>query len=759
MKQLVGLLATIILLTGGCKVAQKTSIKDPVIATVGQSPIYKSEFQYVYDKNSLGDSANREKSLREYLDLYVNFRLKVLEAEKMGLDTAASFQQELSGYTQQLAEPFLQDSTVTNRLVIEAYQRLKEEIRARHILLNVPPDADPKDTLAAYQKITQIQSRAASGEDFDKLAREFSQDPSAAGNGGDLGYFTALQMVYPFEDAAFRTKKGQVTQPFRTRFGYHILQVTDRRPAQGRLKVAHIMVRTNPETTTTDSAAARQKIEEIYRRLNSGERWEGLVTQFSEDGASRSKDGVLPPFTTGNMIPSFEEAAFALQKSGDVSRPVLTPYGWHIIRLVEKQPLEPFNELEAGLRQKVSRDSRSELNKSLLLNRLKKENKLIENQEAYAIATKYATDSLKTGTWSYQPDKSLQKTLFTIGGQPYPIEGFFEFVKQNQQPKPNVSPAYYLKVLYDEYVNQSLLAYEKAHLTEKYPEYKYVVKEYRDGMLLFQQMESRIWSRSLTDSTGQQAYFEQNQDKYQWKQRVTASVYNAANREILTEVQKLLPQKLYPVNETKFNDIYFNLNTSELSGEQKAQLDNLIQAVKPDTSVVLEVAGYADVRENEKVSGNRAKAVTDYLVSNGLAITQIVIKDYERFKPVSRTDRRKNSRAGIQVFSTSKTTIERQMNARKPLNLEITEGKFQKGDNPYVDQVEWKPGNYTVEPNNRVVYMVITDVEAPRPKTFEEARGSVIADYQAYLEKEWLDTLRKENPVVLNEKEIQKLLE
>jgi peptidyl-prolyl cis-trans isomerase SurA len=181
--------------TGGCKVNQQTSSssKDPVIATVGNTPIYSSEFKYVYDKNAVADSLPAQESLQQYLDLYVNFRLKVLEAESLGLDTLDSFNQELGGYKQQLAEPYLQDSSITTSLVKQAYDRLKEEIHASHILVSLPEDADPKDTLAAYQKITDIRQKAMQGTDFTSLAKEHSQDPSAAANGGDLGYFTALR--------------------------------------------------------------------------------------------------------------------------------------------------------------------------------------------------------------------------------------------------------------------------------------------------------------------------------------------------------------------------------------------------------------------------------------------------------------------------------------------------------------------------------------------------------------------------------------
>jgi peptidyl-prolyl cis-trans isomerase SurA len=460
------------------------------------------------------------------------------------------------------------------------------------------------------------------------------------------------------------------------------------------------------------------------------------------------------------MIPAFEEAAFALKNAGDYTKPVLTPYGWHIIKLVEKTGLEPFEEMETSLRQKVTRDSRSELNKTLLIKRLKTENKFAEQPKVYALAEKSATDALPAGKWTYSTNnKNGQKTLFSIQKQKYTLGDFFAYVQKNQQAKPTLSAAYYMKMLYNDFVNQSILDYEKKHLQQKYPQYKYLVKEYRDGMLLFQRMEDKVWSRSLTDTTGYRNYFESNRDKYQWGQRATATVYNAAGKEVLAEVKELLKKKSYPVKEVTFSDIYFESGVSELATDHQAKLTNLLKALAKDKSLVLEVAGYADIRENESVSAERAREVTDYLVDNGIDITRIITKDFGRFKPVSKTDRQKNRRVGISITSTSKTAIEKIVNARKALNLEITEGTFQKGDNPYLDEVEWKPGAHTLNQDNRIIFMEVTKVEPPRPKTFEEARGQVISDYQNFLEKQWINELRQKYAVVINEKEVKKLLE
>jgi peptidyl-prolyl cis-trans isomerase SurA len=748
------------LLAGGCKVNTPTAsvVKDPVIATIGQVPVYRSEFQYVYDKNPpASDSVSKDKSVREYLDLYLNFRLKVLDAESLGLDTLSTFREELSGYKEQLAEPYLMDSTVTAALVREAYEHMKEEIHASHLLIGLPKEANPEDTLKAYNQVVALRKQLEGGEDFSALARSQSQDPSAQTNGGDLGWFTALQMVYPFEKAAYQTPKGSISQPVRTNFGYHLIKVTDRRPSRGRAQVAHIMVRTNPEVSAEDAKAAKQKIDEIHQRLQKGEDWDKLAAQFSEDGSSRTKGGVLPPFGTGNMIPPFEDAAFALNKPGDISSPVLTPYGWHIIKLIEKKDLEPFSEMEQPLKQRVGKDSRSELNRTLFLQRLRRENRLNEDAAAKTFAFSKLTDSLRAGKWDYTPDKSLERTLFTIGNETYPVAKFFEFIKTQQEPKPTISTPYYAQLLYNNYLDQSLWDYEKKHLEEKHPDYRFLVKEYRDGILLFQRMEDQVWSKSLSDSTGQKAFFEKNRDKYQWGRRVKATVYNAADATVLAELKETLKKPHFPVSNPAFAELNFDKSKSALDTTQREQLQKIGRALQQDRSLLVEITGFADPRETEATSGKRAKAAADYLVANGADITRIITKDAGRFKPVSKTHLRKNARVTFALYSDSKTAIERSFNARKPLNLEITEGVFQKGDNPVIDEVTWQKGNYTLDRDGRKYYVEITAVEEPRPRTFDESRGAVISDYQNHLEKEWLQSLRQKYPVVVNEQEVAAL--
>ncbi|SDL84987.1 peptidyl-prolyl cis-trans isomerase SurA [Catalinimonas alkaloidigena] len=744
----------------GCKTtdSQKTQ-PEPVIIQFGEQQVPTSEFRYVYEKNNANSpDIYTEESLRDYLTLYTNFKLKVYDAERMGLDTTEAFETELDGYKQQLAQPYLTEKSVTEQLVSEAYERLKQEVNASHILIEVAPEADPRDTLAAYNKAVSIRQQALGGRDFATLARHYSQDPSVTRNDGNLGYFTALQMVYPFEDAAFRTPVGGVSEPVRTRFGYHIIKVHDRRPSRGRVKVAHLMVRANTGMSEADSLQAKRKIDELAKRLADGEPWDALVAQFSEDNSSRNRGGVLPIFGTGNMIPSFEEAAFALKNPGDLSEPTQTPYGWHIIKLIEKEGLAPFSELENDLRAKVNKDSRSELNRSALIKRLKSENEFAEKASNVDAALAGVDSTFLTGTWKYDPNAThLTDVLFTVKDSTLTRRDFYNYLSEHQRKSANTSPEYAARLAYDQYVDETLVAYERDHLAEKYVDYRMLVKEYRDGILLFQLMDEKVWSQAIEDTAGLRSFFEQHRDDYRWDERAQAVIYNTANQDVLREVKQKLDGKIFPIQE-KFSDITFEAGQSELTEPQKDQLAELLGRAQRDSTLYIDVIGHVDASEKSSVSKARALAVRNYFAEQGIEEKRLIAKDFGRRPPVGAAKLPHNRRVSFLAYSSSNEELERLLNVEQSLNLDVIEGKFQKGDQPVLDQIEWKPGTYEVARDGRIYLVKIKTIEAPRGKTLSEARGQAISDYQNYLEQQWVEQLRATYPVTVNEEEVQKLI-
>jgi peptidyl-prolyl cis-trans isomerase SurA len=732
---------------------------DPVLLTIGGKPVTVGEFNQVYRKNLLiADTTGGTASPRQYLDLFVNYKLKVRAAEARGLDTTQAFREELATYRQQSAQSFLTDKAATEALIREAYERMKEEINASHILIALPANAAPADTLAAYNQALQLRDRLGKDENFEALARQFSKDPTAAQNGGNLGWFTALQMVYPFENAAYRTDKGRISLPVRTQFGYHLVRVNDRRSAQGKVKVAHILVRLAPNASQPEQAAAKTKIDEAYAALQRGEPFERVVKQYTDDATSRANGGTLQPFGTGQMIAPFEEAAFGLKKAGAFSAPFRTNYGWHIVKLLEKLPLEPYEQLSGVLRQRVLADGRSALSKQTTLARLKRENAFAENSAVLGEVLAAANGSLTEG--KFAPDLSdalARKTLFSIGKTPVSVRDFFQFVQKKQTAQPGADPKAALRSLYDQFAEQENFRYEEAHLEEKNPEFKALVQEFHDGILLFQVMETDVLNKSLADSTGQMAWYQRNQSKYRMPESVAATVLNAASKDALDQARKLLAKQPYPLNR-RLPDLYFEKGQTSLTDRHREQLFDLIVVMAKNPAYTVEITGNADTAEDDSVSAARVRNVVRYLTSGGgVRMTRIVEIDEGKFKLASKTERDKNRRVGFVFFTTSKQDVASHLNQGKPDNLLVSEGVFRKGEDKLLDSVPWKPGRQTLERGGRVIQIDIEQVDPARPKTFAEARGAVINDYQADLERQWLIDLRRQFPVQINDVELKKL--
>ena len=731
----------------------------PAVEMLGTYPVPAKEFAYVYRKNNstAADYATRP-SVTDYLDLYTNFRLKVLEAEQRGLDTTQAFKRELDGYRQQLAQPYLTEKSVTDQLVREAYDRMGQEVSASHILIRVAPDAAPADTLAAYNKIAALRQQAVAGTDFGQLARTNSEDPSARENGGKLGYFTAMQMVYPFESAAYKTPVGQISAPIRTRFGYHVIRVNDRRTAQGEIKVAHLMIRMNPSAAKADSLTARKKIDELYSRLKKGESWEKLVAQFSEDAGSAANGGELPPFGTGRMIPSFEEAAFKLQKPGDLAPPVQTPYGWHVIKLLEKQPLAKFADLEAGLKAKVSKDSRSELNKAAFLKRVRQEDQFVEIPAAKAYIMSQADTALVNGRYKFvKTDKDkLPKSpnnlpLFTIKGKNYPTGDFLKYVQQNQRARPSAQPSFAMQQLYDQYVEQSLTEFEKNSLDTKYEDYRMLVKEYRDGILLFQLMDEKVWSKAIEDTVGLKKFFADNQAKYQWEQRVQGRVISAATPALLARVQKELKTGNFPMANPGAKSLVFNTGKTDLTKAGEAALSDLTKRLAGDTLTQVTVTGRVRKGEKASLARVRADAAARLLRQRGVSA--------RRIRTATQAAATADGGAQLALATSSPAALEATLNEQNPLSVQISQRVFAKGDNKVMDDLLAKgPGTYNVQKDGRYYAVTIDKTLPAGPKTLAEARGQATSDYQTYLEKEWIAQLRAARPVKMNEAEVNKLI-
>ena len=524
------------------------NIKKEVLFTIDQKPYYTDEFARVYNKNLDLVKDESQKDLTQYLELFIGYKLKINKANKLGLQNGANYQTELKSYRTQLSKNYLTDSKVTKELVEEGYARSLKEIKASHILITVEENASPEDTLKAYNKIAAIRLRAVNGEDFGKLAQENSQDPSAKENKGDLGFFSSFRMVYAFESAAFNTPKGKISNPFRTRFGYHIIKVEDIRDNRGEVQVAHIMI-LNPKAEETDKDKSKNTINEIYKKIQQGESFEDLAKQFSEDKSSSSKGGQLSRFGSGQLSSEeFENVAFSLTKDKPMSEPFQSKFGWHIVKLIDKFPVKSLEEMTAELESKVAKDDRSRLVTNSLNEKLRKKYTVKRNDKLYASLAKTVTKDFYENKWELPADtKAYDAKLFSINETNVTGTDFLKYIKAQEKAGSGIRPASKMvDFMYQKFVDDQLNTYYNDHLESEFPEFAAVMEEYRDGLLLFDLMEKEIWERSKTDTIGLKNFYETRKTNYTWKNRLDVIIASSTDEKEVKAAQKMLKKNSTP---------------------------------------------------------------------------------------------------------------------------------------------------------------------------------------------------------------------
>jgi peptidyl-prolyl cis-trans isomerase SurA len=596
--------------------AQVKIQESPVIMTVNGKPVTKAEFEAIFRKNYKDATITRE-SLDEYLVLFTNFKLKVTEAEELGLDTAKKFRDELAGYRRQLARPYLVDNQLSEELITEAYERMKWEVRASHILIKVDWEADPKDSLAAYNRALALRNKIIKGMAFEKVAaaKDGSEDESVRVNKGDLGFFSAFDMVYNFETACYNMKVGDLSMPVRTRFGYHIIKLTDKRPARGTIKVAHILIASKKEDTPEKQADAKKRAEEIREKIIRGESFATLASQFSDDQSSNRKGGELAPFGTRKMVPEFEDASFALMKDGDISPLIKTDYGYHIIKRLELKPIPTFEEVKGTIKQRVQRDSRSQLPKKSFVNKLKVKYNFTETPGSLAPFYAIVDTNIFYGTWDVKKASHLMAPMFSFNGKNYSQADFAQFLYRNQRRQQKDELNTVINSMYSNFVNNTLMDYEDSRLEEIYPEFYLLMKEYRDGILLFELTDMKVWSKAVKDSSGLASYYEKNKTKYMWPKRYDVEIYYAATAEIAKMLSKDL--KKAKMTEKDLLDKYnkdSQLNLKIVSGvltEEENEFLKANQPVKAGLSKVIPSNGQHVILKTRKVLEPQPKTIAE----------------------------------------------------------------------------------------------------------------------------------------------------
>ncbi|MGE5943430.1 MAG: peptidylprolyl isomerase, partial [Flavobacteriales bacterium] len=635
-------LLTLFLLEG-----QAQSKSKDVLFTVDKDTINMSEFIRVYNKNLDLVQDESQKDVDAYLNMFINYKLKLKEAKSLGFDKKPSYIRELSTYKKQLAENFITDSKVTDALVEEAYDRVLNEVQASHILVRVDQNANPQDTLDAYNAVLKFRERALK-EGFETVRKEAHNGQTIFGE--DLGYFSGFKMVYPFESAAYNTNVGEISKPFRTQFGYHIVYVKNKRKSMGERTVAHIMVVDKKGDSIAGNSEIR--IQDIYKKLNQGEDFEALAKQFSDDTNSASKGGLLSPFTSGQLSsPEFEEVAFGLETIGDLSKPFKSNFGWHIVKLYDKKPVESFQDLKPQLEAQVKRDDRSKIIDKALHDKLKTKYHVSNHQPALAYFASLLNENYFKRSWQLPVEFESDKVLFEIKDKPFTYKEFGDYLVKNQS-NASVKETYQdiVSKAYDTFLNTNLVQYQEANLENENEEFANIVNEYKDGLLLFDLMENTIWNTTNADSLEIQKFYENHKENYFYPERIDAVVASSAKRNVIKKVSELLASNM--------------------------DLENIKNLV--NTNGEVQVLFTSDIMD---------------------ASHQALPADFQFKKGISKVYKHHDAFVIVQV----------------------------------------------------------KDILPKRLKTFEEARGEVISDYQAVKERKWLEQLKAKYKVEVNQESLNKV--
>lgn len=630
---------------------------DPALFTVKGNPVAVSEFKYIYSKTNQEKADFSEQSLRDYLDLYTKFKLKVQKARDMRLDTIASLKSELDGYRRTLANSYLIDKEVTDKLVRETYDHTLQDVDISHIFAACDRNAKAADTLRAYNRVMAWYKMLKGGMAFDKLAADSSEDKSAKDNKGNLGFVTAMlpDGYYMLEKAIYTSKPGEI-RVVRSNAGYHVVKVNAFRQARGEVEVAQILVRKGD--TEEKNAKQRMRIDSAYAALQGGAKWEEVCSRYTEDKASAAKAGYIGFFGINRYQRPFEDAAFGLEKDGDISKPVETSIGWHIIQRKSRRPIAAFETARRALTERVKRDSRSEVAKQSMIARIKKENSFKEFPKALDEWAAKQTDSVfLTFKWKPDPAKS-QAALMRFNDKNYTVADFEEYCARSGRERMRGAGMPLRETvdrLYKNWADETAMQYEESQLDKKYPEFKSLMREYEEGILLFEALKQNVWDKANTDTVGLQKYFNDNlSQKYKWDERARVSIYT--------------------------------LKTD-------------------DPKVISEVREYTAKNPSAKV--------------------------LEKF------------------------------NKKEGEVLTVIEKFYEKGKNKDLGNL-WKAGDLTDAKTDAgtktASFLKLEEIVPVTAKTLSEARGYAVADYQDFLEKQWVEELRKEYPVKVNEDVLKSLI-
>lgn len=486
-----------------CLTANAQISPDSLAMTVADKQVPLSEFIFIAEKNGEVDLSNK-KSLKNYVELFKNFKLKVAEAESLGIDQTNAFNNELNGYRAQLIDSYMSDKEGEKAAARMVYDRGDNTVELTHILFRLPEKTVSKDTVAVYQEAMRAYERLRGGENIGTVGNELAENDKEHVACEYIRCLLPMQTLKAFENVAYSLPIGVVSMPVRTKLGFHLIQVHSRKPNPGRVHVAHILIAFPKDSTAQDTAAVLTKAEDVYKQVRNGADFGELAKAYSGDAASAKKGGVLPWFGAGEMVLPFEQAAFALKEPGELSGLVKTRFGYHIIKLIDKKGRPTFEEEEKALTRRMGQGEYNfELYKAFD-ERMKKEYGYVFYPEAYAELQALCDDYFPTDEAFYEKAKDMDKTLMRLNGVDVPQAEFAYYI----QRCPFSTKTYagdFMREVYDLFIRDIVTTAERKNLETKHPEIPLLMQEYRDGILLFEVSNRVIWSKPAAEQKALEA--------------------------------------------------------------------------------------------------------------------------------------------------------------------------------------------------------------------------------------------------------------
>ena len=489
------------------------ALPDSVAMVVAGKQVPLAEFMYIAQKNAEVNLSDKQ-SVEQYVELFKNFKLKVADAESQGLDQTEAFKKELEGYRRQLVDSYLSDKEAERQAAKAVYDRGEHTVEFSHILFRLPEQTVSKDTVPVYEEAMQAYARLKKGETIEAVGKELSEKEK-----GHVAYeyvrcLRPMQTLKAFEDAAYALPIGEISMPVRTKLGFHLIQVHSRKPNPGRVHVAHILLAYPKEGTAQDSAAVKKEAEAIYQQLKAGADFGELASRCSADSASAKKQGELPWFGVGEMVAPFEEAAFQLTTPGELSGLVETRFGYHIIKLLERKGRTPFEQEEKSLRRKMGQGEHNFELYRAFDERMKQEYGYRFYPEAYAELQALCDDYFPTDKAFYEKAKEMNKTLIHLDGQDF-LQSEFAYYIQRAPFSVKTYAGDFMREVFDLFVRDIVTTSERKNLEQKHPEIPHLMQEYRDGILLFEISNQRVWSKPAAEQKAlEQAWIEELNRKY-----------------------------------------------------------------------------------------------------------------------------------------------------------------------------------------------------------------------------------------------------